>query len=220
MRTRLALVLVFALGTMSGASGVHAAGKASTVVLVIDVSQLMRADDVAPTRLDAVASATAALLPRIPARDRVALVTFGARAHVVQVPTRDRSAIAAKLRKLKYEVGDAPGPGLQAAVELAGRYRPAAIVFAATGARDAGGSPLAPARNAKALGIRLYAVAVGTRQGKVSFDFGSYQNTIPAPADPTLIRQIARAAGGQAFVAPNARGLQAAFDQLAELLAR
>ena len=65
----------------------------ATVMLVVDVSGSMRADDVEPTRLDAATTAMRAFLDRLPKRFKVGLVAFSSEAEVLAEPTRDRQAV-------------------------------------------------------------------------------------------------------------------------------
>ena len=89
----------------------------ATVMLVVDVSGSMRADDVEPTRLDAAISAMRTFLDRLPKRFKVGLVAFSSEAEVLSPPTRDRQAIRDALGYLQPEAGTAIGDGLDAGRE-------------------------------------------------------------------------------------------------------
>ena len=62
---------------------------------------------------------------------------------------------------------------------------------------------------AKAAGIRVYAVSLGTPNGKVTFGFGAFMNSIPVPPDPTTMRQIAADDGRQGLHGPDASSVVA-----------
>src|SRR5205085_2161802 len=169
-----------------------------TVVLVVDVSGSMRANDVEPTRLDAAVSAMRTFLDKLPPQFKVGLVAFSSEPEVLAAPTRDRQLVREALGYLMPEAGTAIGDGLQVAVKLVqsslaragfqrrpGQQLPAAIVLMSDGPQNRGFlQPLQAARNAKAAGVKVYTVALGTPGGVVSFGFGLYINSIPVPPDP------------------------------------
>src|SRR5204863_446188 len=64
-----------------------------TVVLVVDVSGSMRANDVEPTRLDAAVSAMRTFLDKLPPQFKVGLVSFSSEPEVLSAPTRDRQLV-------------------------------------------------------------------------------------------------------------------------------
>ena len=71
----------------------------ATIVLAMDVSRSMKADDVEPTRLDAARAAAKAFLAEIPERYRVGVVSFATRAAVGVPPTADRELVVAALEE-------------------------------------------------------------------------------------------------------------------------
>jgi len=76
----------------------------ATIVLVMDVSGSMNADDVEPTRMEAAQRAASRFLDRLPARFQVGLVIFSSEAETLVPPTTDREAVRAALAH--------PGPAL------------------------------------------------------------------------------------------------------------
>jgi Ca-activated chloride channel homolog len=199
-----------------------------TIIFLVDVSGSMRATDVEPTRLDAAVNAMRSFLDRLPPRFRVGLVTFSTEPEVLAPPTRDRQLVRAALGYLQPEAGTALGDGLGAAVKLAvsslaragihrqpGQYLPAAIVLESDGAQNRGLlQPDQAARLAKAAGIRVYGVALGTPTGAVSFGFGLYVNRIPVPPDPATVREVSSITGGKAYTARNATRLTDIYKSL------
>ncbi len=95
----------------------------ATVVLVIDHSGSMFADDVKPTRLGAAQDAVRAFLDEVPDRVRVSLVVFASEPFVVAPPTTDLDLVRQAVDSLgSFPVrGTAIGDALAAAVELAER---------------------------------------------------------------------------------------------------
>jgi len=207
----------------SGGGAGTGAAAVKTIVLLVDVSGSMRAEDVKPTRLDATTAAMRAFVDRLPDDVGVGLVAFSSDAEVVQAPTLDRARVRRALATLEPRAGTALGDGLAAATALAtresGRYLPAAIVLESDGAQTRGRTlPLQAAREAKAAGIPVYGIALGKPSGAVKFGYGLLVNSIPVPPDPAAVRSISRTTGGAAFVAHDAAALASAYRQIAARL--
>jgi Ca-activated chloride channel homolog len=89
----------------------------ATVMLVIDVSGSMNADDVEPTRMAAAQRAAGRFLDRLPERFQVGLVVFSSEAETLVPPTTDREAVRAALTTLHANGGTAMGDGLALALD-------------------------------------------------------------------------------------------------------
>lgn len=88
---------------------------------------------------------------------------------------------------------------------------PVAILLLSDGANTAGAvQPLAAARQAQALGIPVYTIALGTPTGALEVQ----GRRITVPPDEATLRQIAEITGGQYFGAPSARDLQAVYKDI------
>jgi Ca-activated chloride channel homolog len=90
----------------------------ATVMLVIDVSGSMNADDVEPTRMEAAQRAASRFLDRLPERFQVGLVTFSSEAETLVPPTTDREAVRSALATLTANGGTAMGDGLGRALDV------------------------------------------------------------------------------------------------------
>lgn len=90
----------------------------ATVMLVIDVSGSMNADDVEPTRIEAAQRAANRFLDRLPDRFQVGLVTFSSEAETLVPPTTDREAVRSALDTLSANGGTAMGDGLARALDV------------------------------------------------------------------------------------------------------
>src|SRR5207249_10752766 len=92
--------------------------------------------------------------------------------------------------------------------------------------------PLEGAERARAAGIPVYTVALGTPHGTLRFGFsqppGGFPGpnpygpgrTVPVPPDPATLRAIADRTGGQFFAARDAKSLRAAYSNLGSRLGR
>ena len=93
----------------------------ATVVLVMDTSRSMQAEDVPPTRLGAAQDAARTFLDQVPDRLRVGLVVFAGEAQVATPPTRDHDLVRTAVDEIDSFLvfgGTAIGDALQTAVEL------------------------------------------------------------------------------------------------------
>jgi Ca-activated chloride channel family protein len=216
----------------------------ATVVLAIDSSGSMLADDVRPTRLEAAKAAVRRFLDRMPPKYRVGMVTFAGDVQVVAPATTDHGLVRSSLDFLVPLRGTAIGDAVERAARVArdavgprserdlaavftaapaprsGPAPPAAVLLLSDGYQTAGLlQPLEGAARAKELGIPVYSIALGTDEGVLDFGFGpAGPRRIPVPPDRETLRMIAEQTGGRFYDAPTAEALGAAYDELGSLL--
>ena len=82
------------------------------VIIAIDASGSMRADDVSPSRIEVARQTTRRLIDAMPASAQIGLVSLAANAAVVQASTRDREALRSALDRLSLQPGSALGSGV------------------------------------------------------------------------------------------------------------
>ncbi len=83
-----------------------------TIVLAIDVSLSMRANDVEPSRIAAAREAAKAFVREQPADVRIAIVAFAMQAALVQKPTRDREELTTAIDQLQLQIHTAIGSAI------------------------------------------------------------------------------------------------------------
>jgi Ca-activated chloride channel family protein len=83
-----------------------------TMILAVDVSGSMRADDVKPNRLAAALAAVRSFIEQQPADTRVGIVSFAGAASLVQPPTTNREDLADAVNRLQLQYGTAVGSGI------------------------------------------------------------------------------------------------------------
>ena len=86
--------------------------RADRLMVVLDISGSMRADDTDPSRIDAAKAHILQLLEQQPASLQVGLVTTAATATLIQAPTKDRDALREALKNTSLQTGSALGSGL------------------------------------------------------------------------------------------------------------
>src|SRR6267142_1241193 len=83
-----------------------------TVILALDVSGSMRADDVKPTRLAAAQAAARAFIKDTPSSTRIGIVAFAGSAALIQPPTRNREEVLNAIEQLQLQNATAIGSGI------------------------------------------------------------------------------------------------------------
>ena len=83
-----------------------------TIILAMDVSGSMRAEDVKPNRLVASQVAAKAFVENLPREVRVGVVSFAGTAAVVQAPTASRDDVMAAIDRFQLQRGTATGSGI------------------------------------------------------------------------------------------------------------
>jgi Ca-activated chloride channel family protein len=227
------LLLLFALGVLVVALArpqrtVAAPQRQATVVMVTDVSGSMRATDVKPDRLSAAVEAGHALADKLPDQLRLGLVSFSDYAEQTVPPTTEREPVNQALDRLVADGGTAMGDALRRGIESArtpvpnedgsgSRRLPAVIVLLSDGKNTSGNTrPLDVARQARALHIPIYAIALGTPSGEIELTdpFSGVTQRIAVPPDPQTLREIATTTGGRFFETAKAADLKSIYANL------
>ncbi len=199
----------------------------ATVILALDVSNSMRANDVQPSRLAAAQAAAEAFVARVPKKFQVGVVTFASRATVALPPTTDRSLVHTALQSLRGSGGTALGDAVALSTKLVQQQRavdgtvpPAAVLLISDGKQDGGRTTAAAAaQKATAAHIPVYTAAIGTPNGRIQQKLtGGYTATIQVPANPADLQQLAKATGGQFFTAVNDQQVKDVYKRLGSRL--
>ncbi len=197
------------------------------IVLALDISPSMRAEDFRPRNRLFVAKETAREFIRQRPHDRIGLVAFAATSFTECPLTLDHPVLAELLGSLDFgmaEDGTAIGMGLATSVARLKESRtPSKVVVLLTDGQNNRGAidPLTGAELAAALGIRVYTVLVG-RGGVVPVPmddpvFGRRIEMVRMEVDEGALREIARRTGGRFYRAldPDALvGIYSAIDRL------
>ena len=230
-RRRLVPLVLFLVGLVAltvGAASPHAKvtvpRREATILLAVDVSRSMQAQDVVPTRLAAARRAADAFLAKVPAVYKVGVIGSGSRAFVAVPPTTDRALSHNALTGLTQSEGTALGDAIALGTRIAKKQRsadgfvpPTSMLLISDGARDGGRTaPAAAAKAAKTAHMPVSTVLVGTPAGVVSVPLqGGYQEQIRVPANVGALRLIAHDSGGRFYRARTAAALKKVYEQLA-----
>lgn len=216
----LAAVLLLVLGIAAPRVTHRVPIRSASLMLVLDHSGSMAANDVRPTRLQAAINAANTFIDQLPSSARVGVVAFSNNPDAVQQPVTNHAAARAVIDNQQADGGTDTGPALQLALELlhgsARNHPPSAVVLLSDGAANLGVSPVTVAAQARKEKIPIYTVALGTPNGVLNE--GMFGPTVSVPPDPQLMRQIASTSGGRAFDAKTAGDLSAIYQSLGRRL--
>jgi Ca-activated chloride channel homolog len=152
----LAAIAVMIVALARPAAVVTLPSQHETIILAMDVSGSMRADDVKPTRLAAAQAAARAFIKDTPKSTRIGLVSFAGSAALVQPPTQNREDLLAAIEQLQLQNATAIGSGILVSLKAIFPEQdfelgsPRELRASGVGAAAAGGSSL----GARPLGAR------------------------------------------------------------------
>ena len=221
------LVLALA-GPRSPATTVDETAQGIGIVIAMDISSSMLAEDFRPANRLAVAKQTTMRFIQGRQHDRIGLVAFAGEA-LTQVPvTLDYDLLFDALEKLRpglLEDGTAIGMGLAtAASRLRATPGPSRVVVLLSDGENNRGSidPRAAARAAAAYGIRVFTIGVGStgvaRVPVARTPNGLVYGMLPVKIDEPLLADIARVTGGRYFRATDAQALARIFTDIDRLV--
>ena len=191
------------------------------IVLALDVSGSMRAEDFAPKNRLYVARRTLAQFIDGRTSDRIGLVTFSRVSDTRCPPTIDYDALKTALEATTFadprDDGTAIGNGIATAVNRlrTSKAKSRVIILLTDGINNAGTiDPRTAADLARAVGIRIHAIGVGS-EGPVTIPLPDGQRLrMELPLDESALRQIASVTGGSYFRATDTGALQAIFKKI------
>ncbi|HLG06533.1 MAG TPA: VWA domain-containing protein [Gemmatimonadales bacterium] len=223
----LAAFVVAATGPRIAGSGSPIRRDGISIVIALDVSSSMLAEDFAPSNRFEVAKRQAVAFVRGRPNDRIGLVGFAGEALTLIPVTLDHAVLEAAVTGLRIgtlEDGTAIGSGLAIAVNRLRRLpgRSKVILLLTDGVNNRGAvDPATAADLAATFGIRVYTVGIGS-QGEARIPTGrsltgfTYE-TLPVDLDEPLLREIAGKAGGEYFRATDAGSLGRIFQRIDEM---
>jgi Ca-activated chloride channel family protein len=198
------------------------------VMLSMDVSRSMLAQDVPPTRMEAAKTAAKEFVRALPAGLRVGLVTFSSYATLIVPPASDHAKVLDAIDILTTEFATAIGDGLLEAVwALPERVRPsdpftapppparllppATVVLLSDGQSNRGTLPHDAARIAREQQVKVYTIGIGTPEGTFLTLGG---RSIWVRLDEETLKEMAEITGGSYSRTTSVAELRQAYRQL------
>ncbi|MGC2654480.1 MAG: VWA domain-containing protein [Mycobacterium sp.] len=219
-------LLLFTIAMAGPTHDVRIPRNRAVVMLVIDVSQSMRATDVEPNRMAAAQEAAKQFADELTAGINLGLIAYAGTATVLVSPTTNRAASKAALDKLQFADRTATGEGIFTALQAIATVGavigggdappPARVVLFSDGKETVPTNPDNPkgaftaARTAKDQGVPISTISFGTPYGFVEIN-GQRQ---PVPVDDTTMKKVAELSGGNAYNASNLQELKDVYATL------
>lgn len=202
------------------------------IVIAIDVSNSMLAEDIKPNRLQRARQAISKLVDELK-NDRIGIVVFAGNAYTQLPITTDYAAAKLFLSTINTDIVPTQGTAISEAINLSidafdeNDHQKAIIII--TDGEDHEGEAIVAAKKANEKGIRVYTIGMGLPEGApipVYDKFGNQQgfkkdlknNTVITRLNEDMLRQIAAAGNGEYVRASNSQaGLGLIFDEINEL---
>ena len=220
----LALLVVAFARPQSGSTHEEILTKGIDIVLAVDNSTSMSAEDLKPRNRLAVAKEAVSRFIEGRSNDRIGLVVFAGRGYTRCPVTLDYNVLQELLAGVEMatqDEGTAIGMGLVTAINrLRDSDAKTRVIVLLTDGRNNRGEidPLTAATLAQSLGIRVYTIGVGTK-GEVPYPvqdpfFGKRYIYLKADIDEDALTAIAKSTGGRYFRATDSSTLQEIFRQI------
>jgi Ca-activated chloride channel homolog len=210
------ILLVFALSVISlmrpqwGFRWQEVKRKGLDILIAVDVSKSMLAQDVKPNRLERSKLAIKDLLKNL-SGDRVGLIAFSGTAFLQCPLTVDYDGFLLALDDLDMNLIPRPGTSISSAIKVAlksyedtkEKYR---VLIIITDGEDHEDDPLKYAKEANRMGVKIFCVGIGTKEGELiqivdesgrkTFLKDSAGNVVKTRLNENVLQEIALATGG------------------------
>lgn len=200
-------------------------GEGIDIVLCVDVSGSMSAQDLTPNRLESAKNVAIDFINRRPT-DRIGIVIFSGESFTQCPLTSDKNVLVSAVQNIHFgllEDGTAIGSGLSTSVDrLRNSKTKTKIVILLTDGENNGGliDPKTAKEIAKAFGIKVYTIGVGTdglAPQPVQTPLGVQMQSVKVSIDEKLMKQIAEETGGKYFRAKDNEGLSGIYETIDQL---
>lgn len=218
------LIIVVARPTLSN-SVRNETTEGIDIVLAMDISGTMLAEDLRPNRLEAAKRVAIEFIVERP-NDNIGLVVFAGESFTQCPLTTDHAVLVNLFSGIRYgiiEDGTAIGMGLANAVSRIkdSNAKSKVVILLTDGSNNAGDiAPVTAAEIAKTFGVRVYTIGVGTRgmaRYPVQTPVGIRYQDMPVDIDEDMLRQIATMTGGQYFRATDNENLKAIYTEIDQM---
>lgn len=198
----------------------------ATVIVAIDVSLSMQAEDVDPDRIQAAQQAAIRFIDELPPTLNVGIVSFAGTASVLVSPTVDRLPATTAINNLQLAESTAIGEAIFTSLDAlknappdeSGEPPPARIVLLSDGQTTVGRPDEAAVSAAREAEVPVSTIAFGTSEGFVVLDNPETpqveQDRTPVPVEEDNLRSIADDTGGAFFTASSLDELEDVYDNI------
>lgn len=200
------------------------------IMLAVDVSTSMLAEDLKPNRIEAAKQVAAEFINGRP-NDNIGLTIFAGEAFTQCPMTVDHAILLNMFQNVSSDIaakgiiedGTAIGMGLANAISRLkdSQAKSKVIILLTDGSNNRGEiSPTTAAEMAKSFGIRVYTIGVGTNGTApypVQGAYGKQYINVAVEIDENVLRQIAQTANGQYYRATSNSKLKEVYEEIDKL---
>lgn len=193
------------------------------IVLALDISSSMLANDLQPNRIQAAKEVASKFVSRRD-HDNIGLVVFSGESLSLMPLTTDRASVINAIAAAQTGAlndGTAIGDGIASAINrlISGQAKSKSIILLTDGTNNAGDvAPATAAQIAKQKGIRIYAIGVGTNGSiQITDPYGFSTTTMETKIDEAALKSIASTTGGKYFRATDTHTLRNVFAEIDQL---
>lgn len=195
------------------------------IVLSMDISGSMLAEDFKPNRLGAAKDNAIKFIDARPT-DRIGLVIFSGESFTQCPITIDHNVLKDQLSQIKsgmLQDGTAIGDGLATAVDRLrdARGKSRIVILMTDGVNNVGKvGPELALEIAKAYKVRVYTIGIGTEGealSPVQTPFGERKQMVPVQIDESLLKKIAKETGGNYYRATGNSKLESIYKEIDKL---
>jgi Ca-activated chloride channel homolog len=193
------------------------------IMLVLDISTSMKAEDLKPNRFDAAKMVAKDFVDKR-ISDRIGLAIFAKKSFTVVPPTLDYNLVKKLIDEVEMgivEDGTAIGMGLATGVNRLkdSKAESKVVILLTDGQNNAGEiDPVTAADLAASYEIKIYTIGAGTKgmapYPMVDAVFGKRYQNILVDIDENMLREIARKTGGEYFRATDTESLAQIYTQI------
>ncbi len=201
--------------------------KGVEIIIALDVSNSMMAQDIKPNRLERAKRAISKMVDKLH-NDKIGLIVFAGEAYTQLPITSDYAAAKLFLSSINTDIVPVQGTAIGSAINLAARSftpdsKASKAIIVITDGENHEDDAIAAAKMAHEQGITVNTIAMGLPEGApIPVSAGSSQfrrdkngNIIISKLDQQLIEQIAIAGGGKPVIANNTTtGLNLLFKEI------
>jgi Ca-activated chloride channel family protein len=208
------LVIVVALILSVAGTSVWYIGNATNfdMVIAIDASSSMLAEDYSPNRLEAAKTVMVLFAQNVPGNIRIGLVTFSGAAFIKLQPTDDMGEVVDAIQKIEIERlgGTDLGQAIITASNLMPRDGPRAVVLLTDGQDNVGINPEEALDYIKNDKIIIHTIGMGSPEGG---SIGDISATFRL--DEEGLKEIAESTNGKFYIPKDEESLRNAFLSIA-----